>query len=56
MCCRCGCGCGGDHEEGYGRRRRFLTKEERLEKLKDYAGELKKELEAVQEHIKEFNS
>jgi hypothetical protein len=33
-----------------------LTKEERVEKLKSYAEELKKELAAVEEHIKELSS
>lgn len=55
MCCRCGCGCGADnHEEGHGRQ--FLTKAEKSEKLKNYAEELKKELQAVQEHIKELGA
>ena len=53
MCCRCGCGCEPDHEEGHGRR--FLTEAERIEKLKNYAEELKKELEAVQEHVRELS-
>jgi hypothetical protein len=42
------------HEQGY--RRRFFTKAERTEKLKNYAEELKKELEAVEEKIKEMQS
>lgn len=49
----CGCGMHG-HEQGY--RRRFLTKAEKTEKLKDYAEELKKELKAVEEKIKEMQS
>jgi hypothetical protein len=48
-----GCGMRG-HEHGY--RRRFLTKAEKTEKLKNYAEELKKELEAVEEKIKEMQS
>ncbi|MGA2310138.1 MAG: hypothetical protein ABSG57_11415 [Candidatus Bathyarchaeia archaeon] len=49
------CGCGmHEHEQGY--RRRFLTKGEKTEKLKNYAEELKKELEAVEEKIKEMQS
>jgi hypothetical protein len=47
------CGCG-MHGEGYGYRRRFLTKAEKMEKLKDYVDELKKELMAVEEEIKEM--
>jgi hypothetical protein len=42
------------HEHGY--RRRFLTKAERTERLKGYAEELKKELKAVEEKIKEMQS
>ena len=49
----CGCGMPG-HEHGY--RRRFLTKAEKTEKLKNYAEELKKELKAVEEKIKEMQS
>ncbi len=49
----CGCGMHG-HEHGY--RRRFLTKAEKTEKLKNYAEELKKELKAVEEKIKEMQS
>jgi len=49
----CGCGMHGD-EHGY--RRRFLTEAEKTEKLKNYAEELKKELEAVEEKIKEMQS
>ena len=52
MCGDCGCGPGcHDHEHG----RHFLTKEEKIEKLKNYAEELKKELAAVEEHIKELS-
>lgn len=43
-----------DHRHGY--RRRFLTKMERIEKLDKYAEDLRKELEAVEEHIKELKS
>jgi uncharacterized membrane protein (DUF106 family) len=42
------------HEQGY--RRRFLTKAEKMEKLKSYADELKNELKAVEEKIKEMQS
>jgi hypothetical protein len=49
----CWCGMHG-HELGY--RRRFLTKAEKTEKLKDYAEELRKELEGVEEKIKEMQS
>ena len=49
----CGCGMHG-HEQGY--RRRFLTKAEKTEKLKKYAEELKEELKAVEEKIKELQT
>jgi len=48
------CYCMPHHLEGYGHGRRFLTKAERLERLKNYAEELREELAAVEEHIKEF--
>ncbi len=59
MCCHCGCGPrhhGEGHEEGHerGHDRRFLTKAEKAEKLNSYAEELRKELAAVEEHIKEL--
>jgi hypothetical protein len=49
----CGCGMHG-HEQGY--RRRLLTKAEKAEKLKKYAEDLKKELKAVEEKIKELQT
>jgi hypothetical protein len=49
----CRCGMHG-HEQGH--RRRFFTKAEKTEKLKNYAEELRKELEAVEEKIKEMQS
>jgi hypothetical protein len=49
------CGCG-MHENGHGYRRRFFTKAEKVEKLKSYAEELKNELKAVEEKIKEMQS
>ena len=62
----CGCGmhygrhegyCGrGMHGHEHGCRRRFLTKAEKTEKLKNYADELKNELKAVEEKIKEMQS
>lgn len=51
------CCCGLQHEEercGFGKR--FLTKAERIKKLKSYEEELKKELTAVQEHITELGN
>jgi hypothetical protein len=51
----CSCGCG-THHHGHKHfwPRRFLTREERINKLESYAEELKKELAAVQERIKEL--
>jgi len=57
--CGCDCGCGSRHHgEGHGhmRRRRFLTKAEKIERLQNYVEELKKEMTAVQERIKELKS
>ena len=51
------CGCGPHyHEEGHGHGRRFLTRAEKTEKLKNYAEELRKELAAVEEQISELKS
>jgi len=50
------CCCSNGHEQGHMHRRRLLTKTEKAEKLKNYAEELKKELTAVEEHIKELSS
>ena len=62
------CGCGGHHRrhgdhcgcdmrgDGHGYRRHFLTKTEKVEKLKSYEEELKNELKAVEEKIKEMQS
>jgi hypothetical protein len=46
--CDCGCECcgGGGHFE-----RRFLTKAEQIEELEVYLDELKKEVQAVEEHL-----
>ena len=44
------------HGQGFGHRRRFFTRAEKVEKLKSYAEELKKELMAVEEHIKKLES
>lgn len=52
MCRECGCG---PHYHEEGPARRFLTRAERLEKLKSYAEDLRKELAAVEEHIKELS-
>ena len=55
MCRECGCGVT-HHEYGRFRVRRFLTKEEKVKRLESYAEELKKELAAVEERIKELKS
>jgi hypothetical protein len=50
--CDCDCGCGGD----MGFQRKFMTHKEELEMLEDYRGDLKLELEAVEERIKDLKS
>jgi len=49
------CGCG-MRCAMHGYPRRFLTKAEKIEGLKNYAEDLKKELKAVEEKIKEAQS
>ena len=49
---RYGCG-GGDWSYG---RRSFLTNEEKLAMLKEYKEDLEKEVEGVEERIKELSS
>ncbi len=55
MCGECECetsmGC---HGQLHGRR--FLTKEEKIKRLEDYAEELKKEMAAVEERLKEMKN
>jgi hypothetical protein len=36
--------------------RRFITKEEELEKLQAYREQLRKELEGIEEHLKDIKS
>ena len=48
-----GCGC---YEGGYQRARSFLTKEERIEMLKEYQDELDKEKQGVVERIKQLEA
>jgi hypothetical protein len=48
------CGCG---HHGYGHfKRHFMTKTEKIEKLENYAQDLKNEIAAVTERIKELKS
>ena len=49
----CCCG-GGGHEHGHGHRK-VLTKAEKIEKLKKYKEDLKKELVAVDEAIEQLS-
>jgi hypothetical protein len=44
----------GCHVKSHGRR--FLTKEEKIKQLENYAEELKKEIAAVNERVKELRS
>jgi len=48
-----GCGCYGS---GYQRARSFLTKEERIEILKEYQDDLDKEKQGVAERIKQLET
>jgi hypothetical protein len=50
--CCCSSNCRG---QAHGHGRRYLTKTERIEKLKNYTQELKKEIAAVEEHIQELS-
>jgi hypothetical protein len=52
--CGCDCNCGCDGDMGF--QRRFMTHKEELEMLEDYRGDLKLELEAVEERIAELKS
>ncbi|MFQ6064075.1 MAG: hypothetical protein ACE5L6_01230 [Candidatus Bathyarchaeia archaeon] len=57
MCRECGCAAPPyTYRHRHPHRRRFLTKEEKIEKLENYAEELKKELTAVEERIKELKT
>jgi hypothetical protein len=51
--CGCGCGCG---EEGCGGhfQRRYQTKAEQISVLEAYLGELKLEVQAVEEHLSDL--
>jgi hypothetical protein len=51
MCC---CGCRGGHYQHEYRGRRFFTRQEQAKELEEYADELKKEVAAVEEQIKEL--
>jgi len=46
--CTCDCGCGG-HAGGF--ERRYQTKAEKIAELEAYLGELKTEVQAVEEHL-----
>ncbi len=45
------CNCKGP---AHGMRRHFITKAEKMERLKEYAEQLKKELQGVEEKIREL--
>ena len=49
MCGCCSCGCGGF-------RRRFISREEEIEMLKEYVECLKKEITGVEERIADLKS
>lgn len=62
MCRECGCAVPHQHHHRHHRHqhlhrhRHFLTKEERAEKLESYAEELRKELGAVEQRIKDLRT
>jgi hypothetical protein len=47
--CDCDCECGG--HAGHGFERRYQTKAEQIAELEAYLGELKSEVQAVEEHL-----
>lgn len=56
-----GCGCsysgvGSSANTGFHRSRSFLTKEEKVELLKEYKNELEKEIKGVSERLKELEA
>ena len=54
---RYGYGCGGGGGGwSYGGRRSFLTKEEKLAMLKEYKEDLEKEVQGVEQRIKELSA
>jgi len=52
MCCCCGCECHHWRHRVFGRR--FITKEEHIKELEEYLEELRKEIAAVESHLKEL--
>jgi len=52
MCCCCCCECHHWRRRGFGRR--LLTKEEYIKELEEYLEELRKEMAAVEGHLKEL--
>lgn len=51
-----GFGCGYGYGWGFHRARSFLTREERIEMLKEYQDELEKEKQGIAERIKELEA
>lgn len=54
--CKCGCECYHCGCEDNLFSRRFITRQERLEKLEEYRDQLKQELKGVEEHIQSLKS
>ncbi|HHY46173.1 MAG TPA: hypothetical protein GX506_02585 [Firmicutes bacterium] len=48
--CECGC-----HFPGHGSHRRFLSREERVERLKSYLADLKAEMQGVEKEIRRLS-
>ena len=51
--CDCGCGCGCGESDGHFERR-YQTKAEQIADLEDYLGELKLEVQAVEERLSDL--
>ncbi len=52
----CGCRYGGGNRFGNQNVRSFLTREEKIELLKEYKNDLEKEVQGVSERIKELET
>lgn len=52
--CGCNCGCGGHHGGGWFGQRRFISKEEIIDRLQEYLKQLKAEATGVEERIAEL--
>ncbi|MFW6111333.1 MAG: hypothetical protein ACOC6H_04775 [Thermoproteota archaeon] len=56
MCIKCGCETSPHYMHGHRHHKRVITDKERKERLKSYAEELRKELTAVEQRLKELEN